>query len=90
MERRNSKQWINDLKIALINNDFEKIKKYSSREIPLFLSIKEAKEALHLVNEAKNILQQKKDEIAKKINSIKQIKQYSNRYETISTNNWKV
>ena len=45
MERRNSTQWINQLKIAIINNDLDKLVEYSKREVPSFSSIKEAKEA---------------------------------------------
>ena len=60
MERRNSKEWIDSLKIAIINNDLDKLKRYSNRKMPSFSSIEEAKEALNLVNQATNILQQKK------------------------------
>ena len=89
MERRNSKQWINDLKIALINNDLEKIKSYSDREVPTFNSIEDAQEALKLIESSKKILKIKKEEINKKLNSLKQSQKYSNEYKTLSTNNWK-
>jgi len=77
MERRNSKKWINDLKIAIVNNNLKMIEKYSNRSIPQFSSIEEAKEALHLVNEAMGILQNKKNEIGIKLNSLKQQQTYT-------------
>jgi len=77
MERRNSKEWINSLKIAIINNDIKKIEEYSSRELPsYFASINEAKEALNLIEQAANILKEKKDIISKQLKQLKQNKQY--------------
>jgi len=78
MERNNSKEWINSLKIAIINNNLNKIEEYSNREVPEFSSIEEAKEALALVNEAKNILQNKQNKIRQKMNIIKQQNKYNN------------
>ena len=83
-------KWINSLKIAIINNDLEKIELYSKREIPTFSSISEAKEALSLVNQAKKILEDKKNILAKQMQALKQAKKYSNQYTNTSTTNWKV
>lgn len=77
MERRNSKEWINSLKIAIINNDLDKLKEYSKRDIPSFESIEDAKEALKLVESAKNILQKEKDKIGKILESLKIAKKFS-------------
>jgi len=89
MERRNSKEWIDSLKIAIINNDLDKLKRYSNRKMPSFSSIEEAKEALNLVNQAINILQQKKEEIGRKLTSIKQQQKYSLINNSVSTTYWK-
>jgi hypothetical protein len=88
MERYNSKEWINNLKIAIINDDLSKIEKYSNRKIPKFSSIKEAKEALLLVEKAKNILQKEKNKIQLKMNQLKQTNQYQIDFNS-SMNEWK-
>jgi hypothetical protein len=89
MERNNSKKWINDLKIAIINNDLSKIKEYSDREIPNFSSITEAKEGLSLIENAKNILQQEKNKIKLQMNQLKQANKYHQ--TTINTSHeWEV
>ena len=87
MERRNSKEWINSLKIAIINNDLQKIEEYSKRELPSsFSSIKEAKEALNLVKQASKILEEKKDKIAKTLNQFKKNQQYIQTYQKSTFN----
>jgi hypothetical protein len=88
MERRNAKQWINSLKIAIINNDLQKIEEYSNSNIPSFSSIEEAKEALNLVNQAKNILIKERNIISEKLQALKQNKQYFHIHNT-STMNFK-
>jgi hypothetical protein len=88
MERNNTKKWINDLKIAIINNNLSKIKEYSNREVPKFSSIEEAKEALALVENAKKILQKEKDKIQIQMNQIKQANKYNNIYNS-AVNEWK-
>jgi len=77
MERRNnSKEWIKSLKIAIINNDLNKIEEYSKRDIPQFSSIEKAQEALALITQAKTILENKKNEIAKIMQQLKQTKNF--------------
>jgi hypothetical protein len=88
MERNNTKKWINNLKIAIINNNLSKIKEYSNREVPKFSSIEEAKEALALVENAKKILQKEKDKIQIQMNQIKQANKYNNIYNS-AVNEWK-
>jgi hypothetical protein len=88
MERRNSKEWINSLKIAIINNDLHKIEEYSKREIPSFESIEEAKEALKLVNQATNILETQQYKISQQLRALKQNKQYTQSYKNNSTFNF--
>jgi hypothetical protein len=84
MER--GSEWIKSLKIAIINDDLEKLKQYSTKEIPSF-SLEEAKEALALVNQAKEILIKERNQIGKELQALKQAKKYSNTYYN-STNDW--
>jgi len=87
MERRNSKEWINSLKIAIINNDLSKIEEYSKRKLPSeFSSIDEAKEALNLINQAINILREKKDKIGKMLYQLKQNQKYAQTYQKSTFN----
>ena len=86
MERRNSKEWINNLKIAIINNDLEKIKKYSKRDIPSFDSIEEVKEALSLIENATNILKKEKEKISKNMQALKQAKKLTQSNNTSTFN----
>jgi len=90
MERLNSKEWINSLKIAIINNDLKKIEEYSKRNIPEFSSIEEAKEALSLIKNATNILEKEKNKIKNKMNQIKQTQKYKNEFYNSHMNEWKV
>jgi archaellum component FlaC len=83
-------KWLNSLKIAIINNDLNKIKQYSKRDVPYFDSINEAKEALSLIKEAISILEKEKKIVAKKLNSLKQTQKYTQSYHNYSTNNWRV
>ena len=80
MERRNSKEWIKSLKIAIINNDLEQIKRYSQREVPNFSSIEEAKKALNLINQAKEILIKEKNKIRKILKVLKKTQLYNDNF----------
>ena len=77
MERRNSKEWIKSLKIAIINNDLETIKEYSLATLPSFENINESKEALALIENATNILQKEKEKISKNMQALKQAKKFT-------------
>jgi len=85
MERRNSKEWIKSFKIALINNDFDKLKKFSKEELPQFSSLEETKKALHLINQATEILDKEKNKIAKTLKALKQAQSYNNLYSKNSS-----
>ena len=90
MERNNSKEWINSLKIAIINNDLKQIEEYSKRDIPQnFNSIEEVKEALSLVNQAKKILENRKNIIQKKMFQLKQQNKYNNTHISY-TREWNI
>ena len=88
MERRNSKEWLKDLKIAIINNDLETIKGYSLATLPSFESIEEAKEALKLIENATNLLKKEQNKIAKNMQALKQAKKFaqSNNISTFNFN----
>jgi len=88
MERNNS-QWIKELKIAVINNDIEKIGEYSKRKLPKFKNIEELQEALLWIKKATNILKKEKEKLAKELHIFKQSQKYNNIYLNNSTNNWK-
>ena len=77
MERRNSKEWIKSLKIAIINNDLETIKEYSLATLPSFENINESKEALALIENATNILKKEKEKISKNMQALKQAKKFT-------------
>jgi len=88
MERRNSKQWLNSLKIAIINNNLIKLEEYSQREIPDFSSVEEAKEALNLINQAVKILTLEKNNISQKLNALKQSQKFNMNSNNNSTFNF--
>jgi len=85
MERRNSKEWIKSFKIALINNDIKKLEAFSKENLPEFSSIEEAKKALSLINQAKDILIQEKNKIGKTLQALKQAQNYNNAYSKNSS-----
>jgi len=90
MERRNSKEWIKTLKIAFINEDIEKLKKFSKETPPSFSSIQEAKEALKLIENITKFLTQKKNQIKIEMQKLKQLQNYNNIYQNSETNEWKI
>ena len=90
MERYNTKEWINSLKIAIINNDLKKLEEYSNIKIPNFSSIDEAKEALSLIENAKNMLEKEQNKIKNKMNQLKQTQKYKNEFYNSHMNEWTV
>ena len=77
MERRNSKEWIKELEVAVINNDINKLIKLADREIPNFSSIKEANLALHFVTKAKEIIKNDQTRIGKILEQKKKVEEYT-------------
>jgi len=67
--------WINDLKIAVIEEDIENITAIAD-SLPKFKDINEAKEALNLIQEAIKIVKSKKEETLDIMNKIKQTKAF--------------
>ena len=89
MERRNTKKWTNELKVAIINNDLEQIKHISKREVPSFSSIQEAKVAMHWIAKARDVLIGEKNKIGTILKEIKRNTKYTNTNQT-STTSWVV
>jgi hypothetical protein len=77
MERRNSKKWINDLEIAIINKNLKQLVELSERDVPSFASLEEAKQALHLVEQAKNIIKTEQAKIGNMLNQKKKLEIYN-------------
>ncbi len=67
--------WINDLKIAVIEEDIENITTIAD-SLPKFKDINDAKEALNLIQEAIKIIKSKKEETLDIMNKIKQTKAF--------------
>lgn len=67
--------WINDLKIAIIEEDIEKITSIAD-SLPKFQDINDAKEALNLIREAIKIVKNKKEETLDIMNKIKKTKAF--------------
>ncbi len=67
--------WINDLKIAVIEEDIENITTIAD-SLPKFKDINDAKEALNLIQEAIKIVKSKKEETLDIMNKIKQTKAF--------------
>ncbi|WP_457561031.1 hypothetical protein [Caminibacter sp.] len=67
--------FLNDLKIAVINRDLEKLKKLAHRNYEVS-SVEEANELLKYIIEAKNILEEEKGKLKKQMNEIKKLKKF--------------
>jgi len=67
--------WINDLKIAVIEEDIDNITAITD-SLPKFKDMNDAKEALTLIQEAIKIVKNKKEETLDIMNKIKQTKAF--------------
>jgi len=67
--------WINDLKIAVIEEDIDNITSIAD-SLPKFQNMNDAKEALSLIQEAIEIVKNKKEETLDIMNKIKQTKTF--------------
>ncbi|MDX1809870.1 MAG: hypothetical protein R3331_10050 [Sulfurospirillaceae bacterium] len=68
-------KWLNDLKIAIIEENIENINK-SIMELPNFQDIDKAKEALSLLEEAIKVVSKEKDKVLKTMNKIQKTKEF--------------
>lgn len=75
--------YIKELKIAIINKDFEKLKELSISSFS-FTNIKEAKEALALIKEAISILQKEKENLSNQMRQIKKLQKFNSNKESKS------
>ncbi|WP_456470780.1 hypothetical protein [Caminibacter sp.] len=66
---------LNELKLAIINNDIGKIIEISSKE-PSFSSIKEAQEILSFINKANEILKKEKLKLFNDMQEVKKLQKY--------------
>ncbi len=66
---------LNELKLAIINNDIGKIIEISSKE-PSFSSIKEAQEILSFINKANEILKKEKLKLFNNMQEVKKLQKY--------------
>jgi len=69
--------WINDLKIAVIEEDIENISSMTN-SLPKFKDINDAKEALGLIEEAIKIVKNRREETLETMNKIKKTRAFLN------------
>ncbi len=70
-------KWVNNLKIAIIEEDTDNISKVLDR-LPNFKDLDEAKEALSLIQTALDLVKKKKQEVLETMNKIKKTKEFLN------------
>ena len=71
---------LNELKVAVINRDLEKLKSIAYKE-PSYSSVKEAQEILSYIEMAKEILKEEKLKTFKEMQEIKKLKEYYSKKE---------
>ena len=71
---------LNELKLAFINEDMEKLKELS-KKTPEFSSIKEAKEMQNYLKKVNSLLMEKKKEIFKDMQKLKKLKKFQKEKE---------
>lgn len=74
MERSN--EWLNNLKIAVINEDLDSLEKHCFSKLPNFTSLQEANEALSFISQANTIIKKQKDALLNEMNQLKQQKNF--------------
>ncbi len=70
-----SKEWLTDLKLAIINEELESLEKLGS-EIPTFSEDDNLQEALALIKQASKILQAERVSTKRSMENIKKTKEY--------------
>ena len=66
---------LNELKLAFINEDIEKLKELS-KKTPEFSSIKEAEEMQNYLKKVNSLLMEKKKELFKDMQKLKKLKEF--------------
>jgi hypothetical protein len=70
-----SKKWLTDLKLAIINNNIEKIVK-CCENIPTFDNLQDTQTAMALLKQSEIIIKQERNNLSSKMQKIKQIKNF--------------
>ena len=70
------RNYLNNLKAAVINRDLKKIEQIIKKE-PVFENIEEAKEIQAYIKEAVKLFEEEKNKLLKDMKKIKQIKNYT-------------
>ena len=70
------KYTLKDLKIAVINEDLEKLNQYANMQFEVN-SLEEAEEMLHYIELAKNLIQKEKNRLLQEMRQIRKLKEYS-------------
>ena len=68
--------YLRELKVAVINEDIEKLKSLLEKDIT-FSSLDEAKEINSYIKQSINLLTRKKNEVFKEMQKIKQLKKFN-------------
>ncbi len=67
--------WIDNLKLAIINDNIDQIVKYS-QNVPTFDNLNDAQTAMALIKQAETAIRKEQKKIAQEMQKIKQIKKY--------------
>jgi len=67
---------LNEIKVAVINRDIEKLKELANKA-PAFSSDDEAKELMYYINQATSILVEEKARISKEMKEIKKLQKFN-------------
>jgi hypothetical protein len=68
--------WLEEFKIALVNEDIEAIEALADKVPAEFKNIEEALQAQTLVGEAINLIQKSKADLSKEFEKLKNVKKY--------------
>ena len=68
--------WLEEFKIALVNEDIEAIEALANKVPAEFKNIEEALQAQTLVGEAINLIQKSKADLSKEFERLKNVKKY--------------
>ncbi len=69
------KIWIDSLKLAIINENFEQIEALSHK-IPIFKTLQESQTALALIKQANDLLKNEKNKILSQMQKLKKTKEF--------------
>lgn len=68
--------WLEEFKIALVNEDIEAIEALADKVPAEFKNIEEALQAQTLIGEAINLIQKSKADLSKEFEKLKNVKKY--------------